>query len=1257
MAKRELRTLVAIALVSTMLFASIAAVSAGRGPVSTAGPIAANAGPAWAGGGPAPTNGPTVCPGTTPYSTAQVVINATGAVYPAGAPVTKTGNLYALNDPVSSSILVLATDAVVDGSGCHVTYATVGGFGNGTAVEVRNATNVTIEHMDLLGTYDYGVEVDDSSAVTVYNATADDALTAGLYAASVDDLNFTRDNASFSTDGVYLTDVDSALVWDNQAVQTGSIGLGAASVTGVDWIGNDARNAATYDAELDYGYGTVFSGNDLSGNPDGGNVGNSAFYDLQGSGELITSNNLTGVQQYGALFFYPVGAETFSDNLVTGGHTYGAELYESFYGPTNTLANNDFANFTTYGVYLYYAGSTNITGNNLSVNQTSTAAIGVYDYDAYENTYIAHNRFTGGLEYGLYLESDGGAVEAVANDLQNASDDAIYGYDTYGLTVSDNSLTVNATHVDAAIYLEYAVGATVVQGNDMTGGWAYGVEVLLGAGPLSFLNNDVRNVTGIGLYIYNDAGATTVLGNDFSGNDSTFNDNFDGVYVVYSVGDGSNLSNNRFVGAYYALYLDQVNGSVAIDDNVFANVSYYGVDVYDVYGNEAVVGNTFTTNASSVDEDAIYLSSVIGTLTVSGNTVHGAYDAIDAYESYGWATITNNQVFDPEDLGIGVESEGGLFLAYNTVTGNDSTFSAAATGIDLDECGGGLSTIVEANLLSGGLGTGIYSQYAYSPVTEIVDNSASGTVYEGVYNYDSYAPVTISGNDLANSKEYGIFDDYTANVTIQGNLLQGSNVSINASLVFGGLLIEGNNASHSKVALDLFTYYGENLAIVQANDFSNSGRAQANFSIASFIGNDFLGTPDLTLQNDQFPAFYHNDVDTSTGSVLNLTASRPVPGVYNAALPVAGNYWTGYTPTRCNYWCTPPYLVPSLLGSSGYYDMYPLGTAWTNYAITFNETGLPAGTMWSATIGGGLYTAVAPGGIAYYPQNVDPVLYDYAIPGVGAYTIVTPASGSFTASGTAQQIAVTFAAPAYAVDFTETGLAVGTTWYVNSTGSPSFTSAAFAITTAGSQTFTIGNASNGTYGFTVALDRTGFLTSSPVTSTFGVNGNPVTVSYTYVAVTYSVTFTQTGLGSGQSWTVTLGGTPMTSTGATISFTMANGSYPYTVTVPSGYSATPASGHATVSGGAVSNGIAISSTSSSSSGASNTEVYGLLAGLIVFAALAGVGWMLWARKGRGGTSAPAGSGTAPPPAGATGPAPLHPWSEGGSPPTNPPSGGN
>ena len=139
----------------------------------------------------------------------------------------------------------------------------------------------------------------------------------------------------------------------------------------------------------------------------------------------------------------------------------------------------------------------------------------------------------------------------------------------------------------------------------------------------------------------------------------------------------------------------------------------------------------------------------------------------------------------------------------------------------------------------------------------------------------------------------------------------------------------------------------------------------------------------------------------------------------------------------------------------------------------------------------------------------------------------------------------------YPVTFTETGLAVGTSWGVSVNRVPESSTEATVVF----------EEPNGNYSFDVA-SLSGYTGPTPASGSLVVDGAALNVTIAFAPVTYAVTFTQTGLPIEARWWVTLAGTYEFSVSSSLSFLEANGSYAFTVG-SSGYSATPSSGMVTV----------------------------------------------------------------------------------------------
>ncbi|EQD31418.1 thermopsin precursor, partial [mine drainage metagenome] len=135
------------------------------------------------------------------------------------------------------------------------------------------------------------------------------------------------------------------------------------------------------------------------------------------------------------------------------------------------------------------------------------------------------------------------------------------------------------------------------------------------------------------------------------------------------------------------------------------------------------------------------------------------------------------------------------------------------------------------------------------------------------------------------------------------------------------------------------------------------------------------------------------------------------------------------------------------------------------------------------------------------------------------------------------------------------GLPSGTSWYVNITGEPS--SGAISGTS-----YSV-SLPNGSYSYSVSTSNKEY--SPSYTNPFTVNGNTVSNPITFSKVTYTVTFTESGLPSGTAWYVNITGTNKSSTSTTISFTEPNGTYSYTTGTTSNYTANISSGSIAVNG--------------------------------------------------------------------------------------------
>ncbi|MFZ0830733.1 MAG: hypothetical protein WAN40_06305 [Thermoplasmata archaeon] len=155
-----------------------------------------------------------------------------------------------------------------------------------------------------------------------------------------------------------------------------------------------------------------------------------------------------------------------------------------------------------------------------------------------------------------------------------------------------------------------------------------------------------------------------------------------------------------------------------------------------------------------------------------------------------------------------------------------------------------------------------------------------------------------------------------------------------------------------------------------------------------------------------------------------------------------------------------------------------------DFATTFTETGLPAGTQWSVSVNNSSSETTSTS-VAFWETNGS---YQFAVGEVPGYTPI-PGFGSIAVDGFAVNVTVSFVPipDIYVATFSEVGLPFGTTWAISAGGTTANASAPFPVLIA---------LTDGTFAFTVGTVP-------------GYNATPATgwVTIAGVGTTVSVTFT------------------------------------------------------------------------------------------------------------------------------------------------------
>jgi hypothetical protein len=271
---------------------------------------------------------------------------------------------------------------------------------------------------------------------------------------------------------------------------------------------------------------------------------------------------------------------------------------------------------------------------------------------------------------------------------------------------------------------------------------------------------------------------------------------------------------------------------------------------------------------------------------------------------------------------------------------------------------------------------------------------------------------------------------------------------------------------------------------------------------------------------------------------------------------------------------------------------------WTvdRYNVTFSETGLVRGTVWSVTLGGVKNTTN--GSLIWFPEPNG--TFSFTVGAIAHFT-ASPAAGNVTINGQSKSIAISWSGE-FAVTVSETGLPSGTNWSVSINGQIN-TSATNAIG------FEL---PNGNY-TVVVLPVPGY-SPNAAQLPFTVDDSATVVSVTWQVSTFAVTFTESGLPGGTGWSVSVDGSVQSSVTSSIVFEEPNGTHSFVSGNVTGYTVSPESAKVLVAGHAVAEAIAYTSVSGSSSSSLTPLDLGLIAVIVAVLALLGL-FVVLARRRR------------------------------------------
>ncbi len=817
----------------------------------------------------------------------------------------------------------------------------------------------------------------------------------------------------------------------------------------------------------------------------------------------------------------------------------------------------------SYGVALYGDVFTNLTST--FIDTVEPVAVGVFaEDDLFTNLTETEATF-------IYPESAGVALE---DTYATTIDEALVAYiapDAYGLAlIGGEGAWVNyTTYLDL---LPYAAGVLI---GDQAYTW-FNSTVVYGEAPLSVgidivesedtYLNDTLAENGDGWGIAVNYSATTYLNNtsvysEYGGvlvNASTatsfsttwLNDTEFGVKVGNSsatafdttyVGDGSEFGVQVNASSDTTLTATIVNDSF---DGVFVNNSpATSIDGLSVFNAE--FGAWIENTSGATVQDVIVADAYVGVYLWESPSA--TVTGVEAYAAIGTLAdrsndLTASQLYAVDAAGVILDNSSGAYV---------SDASTSYGGVAVYVSSSNDSTVTNVSATYGSYGVELAAS-SHDTVSDVTATDASGVIAFGS------SDLTVTQVAARNGSEGVVFfrgDDNTASdlSATNGSFAAGAAYSTDASFAdvtatdgsVGVLLLGSNDSVVTDVtatnatlgpawntrALPLAVPISA-VAIEGANDSTVEGVTTYQYPVAIYA-NDTL---DLIVANVNAS---YGDIGillngTSYSLFTNITAYHDDVGFESGLADGPVFYSVGDVVTASRFVDDTSYGVELLDGTYADYVYYNTfvgdNGASTTYSVLHIQaySALPYNWFNSTSKIGNYW--------ADWHTYSNGVLAPYFV-GTGAwdyYPLGAPEGE-------------------YVVSFHESGLPVGTSWSVTLNG-----------TTETSTTSTISFAEYpGTYAFTVG-SLAGW-SISPASGAVTVTNNAVVVNVTTSTID-TVTFSESGLPVGTSWSVVLNGIEHTSTGTTVTFTTVGGSYAYTVVAPAGYTATPPNGTLAIGGG-------------------------------------------------------------------------------------------
>lgn len=848
----------------------------------------------------------------------------------------------------------------------------------------------------------------------------------------------------------------------------------------------------------------------------------------------ITIIMLVGSVMVPAMMQKPIGSGpykampsiTYNTNWVTGKNTF---ILNSTTGMTQTVlassTNPAFVNLSNDNTKYYVNGTTNTpitTGYyNMSLGlvapylNMSFGVGGSVSY-SYDGVYVENVIYINGVEY-FYTQSYISSSKS---------------------TISINGTVYSNNYAMPDIYVNYTGSSIVVYLSASGGNGAYFFKHSYAVSPgqsFSFKTYD-----------YGDTGGTSQYDGWSVGFSQTGSMGFNGIEItangLYSVGSWAfNFNGNAYTEPVSVSTVTLLN--VASSGTVQGLVSKYyspvetGAIPYTLVNNLASITLSYAFNSNQT-------SYYEFTLTNQGPTFSNGYIPFTfTNESLFAFNITNNIVQNVRFL-------------YSNGTEIHGFIPTGQTGLGNTNQGSGKWLVYLSNLsMLAGSTENIYMQ-VYPNVISVLNANFSSANNEAVglndIAFNNPALIDVHYNDGSSYSTTTTSLTFTAKTSGPGT--QYLNLSVNGTT---------NKVIDYAVSIAPgWAHSGSNY--VTGSEYTGIGDYQTGLSTGAGPDNSILGS-DYYYQFKNYTGIYTGSSTTTSplgitgyyngsylysvvpgGSInyslssftlgLNVSAYWGSTGgstsVNVASSTVVSNLMEWNMPESATITAIGPVSSKGNTGNSGNY-------------VLFNETGVPYNQKWTVNVvNTSAFVNQAYSSTTNTLKAFLPTGHNYSFVFTTAnqeyYNIVNETGHVFLSSSSNASVNITLTNVSYFVNFKESGLLAGSSWTITLNGS--------SVSSTNNEISYLMR--NGSYAWSVSVSSLYDVTPSSGTITVSGSAQTVNVVFTYKA--FNITFGETGLPTGQAWSLTIAGTVYNSVNGTVLFQGKTGSYSATINNASYY---------------------------------------------------------------------------------------------------------